>query len=272
MSRPPLFWLHHEAARETLDYTYTLTPIVLMAVFLVSFFWQSIALSGITSEPTILGPGGRRLPQRNKKPTPAVKFECSPATRLVTIWLSVVVVLTYLAQAAIVIIYAVIHREEEWWCGKEAVVRTRYNLMTSCNARAAPAPAQHRPRHMQRSRKIIGMGKQALTLFCIILDLYCRHVLRLLPHSHLAPRYQTFPNICPIRTMARHHSSRTGPAQCVIEHLREPPPRTEGQRSERRRAARTHHWARDCRSRCLFDARVGIVYDVNIVCDIASPA
>lgn len=117
---------------EALEYAY---PITLLFLFLLVFTVRSVANSSPSndneSEHPLVGPGGKPLPQ-TKKPKRHGTFdggaEISRSQKLVFEWLSVAACLTWIANAANVIIHALYSRKQGWWCGQSAVVSVLRDL------------------------------------------------------------------------------------------------------------------------------------------------
>jgi hypothetical protein len=111
---------------EVLQYAY---PIALLFLFLVAFTLRSIKSSSPSndndSEQLVFGPGGKPLP-KTKKPKRHGSLdggaEISRSQKSVFEWLSAAACLTWIANAANVIIHAIYSREEGWWCGQSTVV------------------------------------------------------------------------------------------------------------------------------------------------------
>ncbi|MCJ1309437.1 hypothetical protein MMC25_003096 [Agyrium rufum] len=109
-----------------LHFTY---PIFLLFYFLAAFTAHSIATASgdvVSKAPQLKGPGGKPLPNtkrpkeqvQGRKPNP----DFSPRTKILFNWLTVGVVLTFLGNASVVILHALVDREHEWWCGKDMAI------------------------------------------------------------------------------------------------------------------------------------------------------
>lgn len=116
-----------EKARVLLEYLRIGAPIFLLAVFVIAFVANSIVSAKRLTKngnATGKGPGGRPLPKRSRS-TMAVTKEpqiFTPATRLLFKWLSVGVLVTFVADAAVNMAHALFYRSEHWWCGQSLVV------------------------------------------------------------------------------------------------------------------------------------------------------
>lgn len=117
-------------AQEIMLYTHYASPIILLIFFLVAFTTHSILTAPkedvVQAETGQTGPGGKPLP-RNSSPTAKAAREkkaldFSPSRKLLFTWLSAAVVLTFLANAATVIVHALLDRKDHWWCGQAVVV------------------------------------------------------------------------------------------------------------------------------------------------------
>lgn len=120
-------WVSNRTAQDILVYTHFSSPIILLALFLIAFTAHSI----ITSEDVAVvepstsrtGPGGKPLPPNTKGKRRKNALDFSHARKLLFIWLSVGVSVTFVANAGVVILHAVLKREENWWCGESVAVR-----------------------------------------------------------------------------------------------------------------------------------------------------
>lgn len=121
-------WTNSVAAKQTLIYLHYGYPLALLTMFLVVFIGHSIRtaapekdVSNIGSIQT--GPGGKPLPgykalARKSKQIP----EFGPGSRLTFCWLTIGVAFTFLVNAALICVHALVYREEMWWCGKSVAV------------------------------------------------------------------------------------------------------------------------------------------------------
>ena len=122
-------WVSDNTAQAILTYVHYAYPIILLVFFLSAFTVHSILTAPkeeiVQAVPDRTGPGGKPLP-RNTSPSAKKgkqkELDFSPARKLVFDWLSIGVVLTYLANSVIVIVHALVDKKHEWWCGQSAVV------------------------------------------------------------------------------------------------------------------------------------------------------
>ena len=113
-------------------------PWVILVIFLASFLTNSI-LTAESSKPanvtTVTGPGGKPLPSSVRKSREErerlKKQEFSSNRQLVFIYLSVAVILTFLANAANIMLHALAERESGWWCGEATVVSGNLPVLLS---------------------------------------------------------------------------------------------------------------------------------------------
>lgn len=144
------------AALELLEYLRSGYPVFLLILFVVAFIANTTITAKKASkhESQSLGPGGRLLPQRLRSvPAYQKPREFSRNVKRVFDWLSVAVLLTFIADATIYIVHVMLARSENWWRGQSFVV---------CFARA------------------LGGNTSVDT----ITDLRCRFVLRLCRATH----------------------------------------------------------------------------------------
>lgn len=132
------------AERVLLD-TELLYPLVLILAFVISAAVYSVATSRSEEQldaPTITGPGGRPLPitKRKKKREAARSDErrISKAAKLTLRCLMASLVLTFVANAAVIFAHALTDRRISvpghlaWWCGDERIVSFRVVLFLVC--------------------------------------------------------------------------------------------------------------------------------------------
>ena len=119
-----------KAAPTILVYIHFASPIILLAFFLLAFTAHSIATASKDAvvRPSTLqtGPGGKPLPQNtslsvNSRPKNQT-LDFNPARKLLFIWLSVGTILTFVGNATVVILHAVLARKDNWWCGESVAV------------------------------------------------------------------------------------------------------------------------------------------------------
>ena len=113
-----------EAARELLDYLRSCYPAILLLLFVVAFVANTmvIARNANQEDAENVGPGGRALPRRARSSPPKKTQTFSRTVKHCFNWLSVGVLLTFLADASIYIAHVVIARSEQWWRGQSVVV------------------------------------------------------------------------------------------------------------------------------------------------------
>lgn len=114
-------------APELLGYLRTGYPIFLFVVFVVSFVSNSVLSARCAQDAkngVCTGPGGRPLPKRARSTGAVLRLpqRFSPNTRLVFKWLSVGVLFTFVADAAIHITHVILRRSQHWWPGQAVVV------------------------------------------------------------------------------------------------------------------------------------------------------
>ena len=120
----------HNEAREFLSVLRISYPILLFAVFVVGFFVNSILVatrsSGNNPKGECTGPGGKPLPKRQRTAGVGTALRIpdrfSPRTVVLFRWLSVGVILTFAADAAVSITSIVLRRSQHWWPGQAFVV------------------------------------------------------------------------------------------------------------------------------------------------------
>lgn len=114
-----------EKALKVLQFSY---PIVLLAFFLLAFAARSVFTAPPrddeeqTQPRVAYGPGGKPLPVRSQSFKRVVPRDFSRPRKLVFEWLSVALCLTWIGNAAVVIIHALYDRDEGWWCGEAPTV------------------------------------------------------------------------------------------------------------------------------------------------------
>ena len=107
-------------------YTHFSSPIILLAFFLIAFTAHSISTASddavVKPCPDQVGPGGKPLPHKTRVKERENALDFSRARKLVFNWLSVGTTLTFLGNAVVVILHAVIQRKDQWWCGESVAV------------------------------------------------------------------------------------------------------------------------------------------------------
>lgn len=120
-------WVSNRTAQDILVYTHFSSPIVLLALFLISFTAHSILTSSddVAVQPSAkqTGPGGKPLPSKTKGKRRQNALDFSHARKLLFNWLSVGAIVTFAANAGVVILHAVLARKDSWWCGESVAVR-----------------------------------------------------------------------------------------------------------------------------------------------------
>ena len=127
MARP---WVSNAFAQDVLVNVHYAYPIILLAFFLAANTTHAVLTAstdeGTQSPPDQRGPGGKPLPrtaspkakeQKNKN------MDFSPGRKLFFSWISMAVILTFLANAVVVLVHALIDKKNNWWCGQSVVVR-----------------------------------------------------------------------------------------------------------------------------------------------------
>ncbi|KAK5134005.1 hypothetical protein LTR08_007010 [Meristemomyces frigidus] len=125
MPKGSLPWVSDPVAQKILTSLQVAYPIALLCLYIIAFTARSIYTAANTNETTPeteqLGPGGKPLPQKNKK-EPAGILDFSRARKLLFQWLSLGVLATLAANVAVVVVHALLEREERWWCGQAPTV------------------------------------------------------------------------------------------------------------------------------------------------------
>jgi ATP-binding cassette, subfamily B, vacuolar membrane transporter HMT1/ACLQ len=118
----------YETAFKVLEYTRIASPIVLIVVFAVAFVATSIYSARHLTPPSKdakgTGPGGRPLPKRTRSNMTVARKrqQISPRIASTFKWLSVGVLITFIADAAINLLHTLCNRSEQWWRGQATVV------------------------------------------------------------------------------------------------------------------------------------------------------
>lgn len=124
--RPPRD--RYEEVLEIIQFAY---PVVLVFFFLVVFTARSILSADnrnpdTPNEPQLLGPGGKPLPRSSAQRASSRKNKANEdvprSQKLLFQWISVFVCLTFVGNAAVAILHALVNRKEGYWCGKAYVV------------------------------------------------------------------------------------------------------------------------------------------------------
>lgn len=122
----------NRTAEDILLYIHYASPVLLLAFFLIAFTAHSIATaskdSTIAVSPDQTGPGGKPLPKGKGPGAQAQQrkqiLDFSPARKLLFVWISAGAILTFVANAAVVISHALVDRKDSWWCGQHVAVRS----------------------------------------------------------------------------------------------------------------------------------------------------
>ncbi|CAG8337394.1 unnamed protein product [Penicillium salamii] len=111
------------AALELLEYLRTGYPILLLILFVVTFIINTVvtARKARNNDSQCFGPGGRLLPQRSRSVPYKPREFSKNVKRLFTV-LSVLIPLTFVADATIYILHVMAARSENWWRGQPAVI------------------------------------------------------------------------------------------------------------------------------------------------------
>lgn len=123
------------ATRDVLVYLRTSYPIILLVTFVVAFISDSIFTARRASQngrQAQTGPGGRPLPKRARSALAVTKQtqKFSEGTKILFRWLTVGVLVTLVADAAINITHVIYARSYHWWCGQSVVVGLRQEKQT----------------------------------------------------------------------------------------------------------------------------------------------
>ncbi len=134
MARP---WVSNQFAQNILIYVRYSYPVILLVFFLAATTTHAVVTASkdelVQPMPDQTGPGGKPLPRTlspgaKKKTQQTIDF--SPTRKLFFGWISVAAILTFLGDAVIIMVHALMDKENHWWCGQSAVVRrTRLLLM-----------------------------------------------------------------------------------------------------------------------------------------------
>jgi len=127
MDRP---WVSNETAQNILIYVHYSYPIVLLVLFLAATIAHAVITASqdevAQAVPSQTGPGGKPLPRTT---SPRVKekgqeiTDFSPLVKVFFTWISVAAILTFLGNAILAIVHALVEKNNNWWCGESVVVR-----------------------------------------------------------------------------------------------------------------------------------------------------
>ncbi|KAK5712801.1 ATP-binding cassette-type vacuolar membrane transporter Hmt1 [Elasticomyces elasticus] len=124
----PRPWVSNPTAQRLLQDLQIASPIVLLLLYITTFTVHSILTAPRddakkTNEPEQLGPGGKPLPKKAKKEASlADRYDFSRPRQLLFEWLSVGVLATLAGNITVVIVHALVEREEQWWCGQAPTI------------------------------------------------------------------------------------------------------------------------------------------------------
>ena len=130
LALPSQPWVSHHTPDNVRVNLHFASPIILLAFFLIVFTAHSIASasSDAVVKPSTeqTGPGGKPLPQNTSLSAKAKIrkdiLDFSRARKLLFQWLTVGAILTFIGNAVIVILHAVLDRKDNWWCGESVAV------------------------------------------------------------------------------------------------------------------------------------------------------
>ncbi|KAI4139290.1 MAG: hypothetical protein L6R39_006375, partial [Caloplaca ligustica] len=117
-----------ENAQNILTYLHFGSPILLLIFFLAAFTAHSIATASpdasvrARAPQNQTGPGGKPLPASKKTAKKQDVLDFSPARKLLFNWLSVGTIATFIGNATVVILHALVDREDHWWCGESVAI------------------------------------------------------------------------------------------------------------------------------------------------------
>ncbi|KAK6425382.1 ATP-binding cassette-type vacuolar membrane transporter Hmt1, partial [Oleoguttula sp. CCFEE 5521] len=127
-STASLPWSADPRAQRLLTQLQIAYPIVLLVLFIAAFTIQSILTARNDNDDTIqsdqLGPGGKPLPKKQKqenKKSQAADF--SKTRKVLFIGLQAGVLLSLCGNIGLVIVHALVGREDRWWCGQAPTTR-----------------------------------------------------------------------------------------------------------------------------------------------------
>ena len=120
-------WVSSNTAQNMIVFLHFSSPLVLISVFLIAFTWYSVATaSKDVPHQGPLGPGGKPLPT-NKTSTARSeakkqRVDFTPSKKILFIVLSVALILTFLANAGLILTHVLADRKDKWWCGQHVAV------------------------------------------------------------------------------------------------------------------------------------------------------
>ncbi|KAJ5601895.1 hypothetical protein N7510_011429 [Penicillium lagena] len=113
------------AASELLQYLRTCYPLFLFVLFVVAFLANTMIVARNVHKDASqrMGPGGRPLPMRSRSSNSYRQTQqFSKTVKRFFNWLSVGILVTWLANAIIFIAHALVARSEHWWQGQSVVI------------------------------------------------------------------------------------------------------------------------------------------------------
>ena len=122
-------WVSNPVAQDVLVYVHYSYPIILLVFFLAATTTHAVLTASkdevVQAEPDQTGPGGKPLPRTTspgakKKTQQTIDF--SPTRKLFFSWISVAAILTFLGDAILIMVHALMDKEDNWWCGQSVVV------------------------------------------------------------------------------------------------------------------------------------------------------
>jgi ATP-binding cassette, subfamily B, vacuolar membrane transporter HMT1/ACLQ len=113
------------SSQQILNYTKASAPAIILAVFLVAIVGHGLLAAPTCHDAEVLGPGGRPLPKRRQSThqvnEAAKTRDFTPSTKLLFNWLGLSALMTFAANALLIVLQVIAHREK-WWPGQAAVV------------------------------------------------------------------------------------------------------------------------------------------------------
>jgi ABC-type transport system involved in Fe-S cluster assembly fused permease/ATPase subunit len=114
-----------------LDLVHFHYPWILLLLFVAAFLANSVYSAEPSAEaagPVVTGPGGKPLPRSTKKREEEEerlrrkREDFSPLRKLVFYYLSAGLIITFVANAANIVVHALTKREDGWWCGEPTAI------------------------------------------------------------------------------------------------------------------------------------------------------
>jgi hypothetical protein len=120
----------NRTAEKFLVFTHYASPVLLLIFFLVAFTTHSIVTapkdSTVAASKNVTGPGGKPLPRSKTPKAKAQRKSQVPALSRARVllfqWISAGALLTFVANAVVVICHALLDRKDNWWCGQHVAV------------------------------------------------------------------------------------------------------------------------------------------------------